>query len=302
MLLHIHHEVGAHEKDIAAFLSEVLLDGLIDTLKIVPFLFLTYLLMEFIEHKDSQKTLHFLKNAGNLGPLAGGLFGLLPQCAFSAVASNLYTGGVITLGTLLAVFLSTSDEMLPILISGSIPPSKLFIILLYKGAVAILIGFGVDLFLRLVRKKKNEINIDAICENDNCHCERGIFYSAIHHTLTITLFIFLVTLLVNSVVFLVGTDKLEALIEAVPYLSHLIFSFIGLIPGCATSVAIATLGAKGIISAGAMLSGLFANSGVGIIILYRLNPRKKENLIIMLILAVCGFVFGLLADLIGISL
>ena len=299
-LLHVHEPIA--EKNFPVFLREVLLDGALDTLKIIPFLFLTYLLMEFIEHKASNKTQAIMKKGGFFGPIIGGAFGLLPQCAFSAVASNLYTGRVITLGTLIAVFLSTSDEMLPIMISGSVPIKSLITVLLYKGAVAIVMGFLIDLLIRLFSKKERRINIDDICENDNCHCERGIFYSALHHTVRITVFIFLVTLAVNSLIFLVGTEKLAHIAEAVPFLSHLILALVGLIPGCATSVAITTLGVNGIVSVGAMLSGLFAGSGVGIIVLWRVNPRKKENLFIMLLVVATGFIFGLLADLIGISL
>ncbi|MBO5879104.1 MAG: arsenic efflux protein [Clostridia bacterium] len=299
-LLHIHEHTA--EKSLSAFLSEVLLDGFLDTLKIIPFLFLTYLLMEFIEHKASDKTLRFMKNAGNFGPFFGGIFGILPQCAFSAVASNLYTGRVITLGTLFAVFLATSDEMLPILISEGIAPTKILFLLLYKCGGAIVIGFIIDLVMRLLFKKRENINIDEICENDNCHCEKGIFYSATHHTLTVSLFILAVTLAVNTLIFFVGTEKLAEVSLAVPFLSYVLFAIIGLIPGCATSVAITTLGLNGIISTGAMLAGLFANSGVGLIVLWKVNPRKKENLIIMLLLVLIGFLAGILADAVGIKI
>jgi hypothetical protein len=286
---------------IVDFLEEVLLDGFLDTLKLIPFLFLTYLLMEFIEHRASDKALGFMKKSGNLGPLVGGAFGIAPQCAFSAVAANLYTGRVITLGTMLAVFLSTSDEMLPILIAENAQPKKILIILGYKAAVAIVMGFAVDILLRLLGRGKREINIDEICENDNCHCERGILHSAIHHTVTISIFVFVITLVLNSLIFFIGTERLSYLGDAAPVLSHLIFAILGLIPGCATSVAIATLGMNGIISTGAMLSGLFTGAGVGNIILWRLNSNKKENLFIMLTLVAIGFLFGFLADVIGIS-
>jgi len=299
MLLHAHH---SGDISLASFLSEVLLDGFLDTLKIIPFLFLTYLLMEYIEHKASEKTLAFMKKSGALGPLVGGALGAVPQCAFSAVASNLYTGKVITLGTLIAVFLSTSDEMLPILISANADVGKIFLILGYKAAVAIVMGFIIDILMRFFFKKNSEIDIDRICENDNCHCERGIIYSSIHHTVTITVFIFAVTLLVNSLIFFIGTDRLAELGASAFGLSHLVFALLGLIPGCATSVAISTLGLRGIISTGSMLAGLFPNAGVGIIILFRLNKNKKENLIILLTLVVIGFLFGILADVIGLSL
>ncbi len=298
MLLHAHH---SSDVSFTSFLTEVLLEGFLDTLNVIPFLFLTYLFMEYIEHKASERSLAFMKKSGALGPLVGGALGAVPQCAFSAIASNLYTGRVITLGTLIAVFLSTSDEMLPILIAGSTDIGNILLILGYKVAVGIVIGFIIDLLLRLFSKKRAEIDIDRICENDNCHCERGIFYSSLHHTLTITVFIFAVTLIVNSLVFFVGTERLSELGESAFGVSHLLFAIIGLIPGCATSVAISTLGLHGIISAGAMLAGLFPSAGVGIVILWRLNPSKKENLLIMLTLAGIGFTFGIIADLIGLT-
>ncbi len=298
MALHSHH--GATDASIwEGILHEVLLDGLLDTLKIIPFLFLTYLLMEFIEHKASGSTLFVMKKAGTLGPAIGGIFGILPQCAFSAVAANLYTGRLISLGTLIAVFLSTSDEMLPMMISESISPRFIFPILGYKLFVAVIMGFIIDLLMRLMKRGREEPNIDEICENDNCHCERGIIYSSIHHTLTISAFVLVTSLVINLLVFFIGTETLGEIMSAVPLLSHLVAAIIGLIPGCATSVALTSLGLHGIITVGTMLSGLFSSAGVGIIILTKLNGRKKENLTIAVLLVIIGFVFGVIADLIG---
>lgn len=282
-------------------LFEVMLDALIDTLKILPFLFLTYLLMEFIEHKASEKTQGLLKKSGNFGPAIGGILGVLPQCAFSAVASNLYTGRIITLGTLISVFLATSDEMLPMMIGESLSASVILPLLAYKVAVAVIIGFAIDLVCRLIKKEQEDIDIDSICENDNCHCERGILFSAVHHTLTISAFIFIITVAINALVFFVGADRLGEIMTSIPVLSHLIAAIVGLIPGCATSVALTSLGLHGIISVGTMLSGLFSAAGVGVLILLRLNRRKKENLIIILTLIGVGFIFGILADIIGFS-
>ena len=298
--LHAHGGIDS-DNIIDGLLNEVLLDGLLDALKIIPFLFLTYLLMEFIEHKASGTTLVALKKSGTLGPAIGGILGILPQCAFSAVAANLYTGRVITIGTLIAVFLSTSDEMLPMMLSENMSASFIFPILGYKLFVAVLMGFVIDFICKLTNRNKEEINIDEICENDNCHCERGIFYSAIHHTLTISAFVFVITLIINALIFFIGTDTIGEALGTVPVLANLIAAFIGLIPGCATSVALTSLGLHGIISTGAMLSGLFSSAGVGILILTRLNKRRKENLMILLLLVAIGFVFGLIADLIGFS-
>ena len=281
---------------LVGFLDEVLWNGFLDTLKLIPFLFLTYLLMEFIEHKASGKTLGFIKKAGPLGPLPGSLVGAIPQCGFSAAAANLYTGRVITVGTLVAVFLSTSDEMLPILISGGFPATDIFVILAYKIIVAMAVGFVTDGVLRLLGKKREEINIDELCDADDCHCERGILHSALHHTATTGLFILLVTLLINAAVFFIGEGALASVMHDVPVISHAIAALFGLIPNCAASVTLATLASDGIISAGTMMAGLFSGSGIGILVLFRVNKNLKQNLSITALLVITGFVFGLLAD------
>ena len=292
-LLHTHGGAGDGLFD---FLREVVLGGVLDTLKLIPFLFLTYLLMEYIEHRAEERAENFMSRAGALGPLIGGTLGAVPQCGFSAAAANLYAGRVITVGTLIAVFLSTSDEMLPILIAGSIPIGSVILIVLYKSAVGILVGFTVDAIARAMLKNKEKINIDAICDEDNCHCERGILHSAIHHTVTITLFVLLVTLAINSLVFFVGEDKLGAVMYDKPFVSHLIASVVGLIPNCAASVVLASLFSGGMITAGTMMAGLFSGAGVGLLVLFRVNRRVKDNLIIMLVLIGVGVAFGLLAD------
>lgn len=284
------------------FLDEVILHSLIDTVKLVAILFLTYLLMEFIEHKASDKVRGLMMKSGKVGPVVGGIFGALPQCGFSAAAANLYTGRVITLGTLVAVFLSTSDEMLPILVAGNIKIGNVLLIILYKCTVGILLGFAIDFAMRALKKEKRQINIDEICENDDCHCENGIVRSALHHTLTVSLFVLLVTALINSAAFFIGEEALSGSVLSIPVLGHVICAIIGLIPNCAASVALTRLALAGAISTGAMLSGLLAGAGVGLLILFRMNKHARENAIITVILAVAGVLFGILADIIGISL
>ncbi|MBQ7387688.1 MAG: arsenic efflux protein, partial [Clostridia bacterium] len=169
---------------------------------------------------------------------------------------------------------------------------------LYKTCVGIIVGFIVDAVIRALHKNDEKINIDAICDEDNCHCERGIFYSAIHHTLTITLFVFIVTLAINALVFFIGEERLGALMYDKPFISHLIASVFGLIPNCAASVVLATLCSEGIITAGTMLAGLFSGAGVGLLVLFKVNKRVRDNLIITAVLVVVGIIFGLLGDLI----
>ncbi|MBO5906549.1 MAG: arsenic efflux protein [Clostridia bacterium] len=291
-LLHVH--TGA--LGIEPFFEEVILHSLLSTLELIPFLFLTYLVMEFIEHRASDKAERFMRRAGALGPLVGGALGIVPQCGFSAAAANLYTARVVTLGTLVAVFLSTSDEMIPILIAGNIPFEKLALILAYKTAVGVVVGFVIDIALRLIRGDREPINIDELCESDECHCERGILYSAVHHTVTISVFVLAVTVGINALVFFASEQTLAALFLDKPVISHLVSAVVGLIPNCASSVLVTTMYGEGIISVGTMLSGLFSGAGVGLLVLYRVNRRMRENLIITLILVAVGVVFGLLGD------
>jgi hypothetical protein len=249
MLLHadhgshggVAHFLGERLGRLGEFIDEVILHGVVDTLKLVLLLFLTYLLMEFIEHRASDKVKSAMTRAGSLGPMVGGVLGAVPQCGFSAAAANLYTGRVITLGTLIAVFLSTSDEMLPILLAGNMQIGKALIIVAYKCAVGILLGFGIDLAMRLMHRGKEEINIDEICDNDDCHCENGIVRSALHHTLSVSLFVLAVTVLVNALVFFVGDEVLSGSFMSLPVISHLICALVGLIPNCASSVALTRL-------------------------------------------------------------
>ncbi len=291
-LLHANAEGGIALE----ILEEVFLHGILDTLKIVPFLFLTYLLMEFIEHRAGERAEKFMKRAGIFAPAVGGALGAVPQCGFSAAASNLFAGRVISIGTLVAVFLSTSDEMLPIMISGSIPIGTVLLVVLYKALVGIMVGLLVDFVLRIMKKPSEAINIDAICDEDNCHCERGIWYSALHHTLTISLFVLLVTLAINALVFFVGEDNLGAIMYDKPVISHIIAAVFGLIPNCAASVVLATLCTEGLITVGTMMAGLFSGAGVGLLVLFRVNKHIKENLAVVGIILAAGIVFGLLGD------
>lgn len=298
-LLHTH--AGGHTDIWHEIYEEILLHGLLDTLKIIPFLFFTYLLMEFIEHKASGKTRAFMERSGAAGPAVGGLLGAIPQCGFSAAASSFYTCRVITLGTLIAVFLSTSDEMLPIMISGNISARAIFAILGYKAFVGIFVGFAIDLTLRLMRRNKTPINIDEICDNDNCHCENGILFSALHHTLTVGGFVLIVTLLINALVLFVGSENLSGIMYGKPVISHLISSVLGLIPNCAVSVALTNFCIEGFITAGTMMAGLFSGAGVGILVLFKVNKNLKENLAIIGILIISGTLFGFIADILNFS-
>lgn len=292
MLLHAHAHAG--------YLEEVLLHSLTDTLRILPFLFLTYVLMELLEHRASDKMRRAIEKCGPLAPLAGGALGMVPQCGFSSAAASLYAGRTISLGTLVAVFLSTSDEMLPILISGRAKPAAILTLVLSKALIGIAVGFLVNAVMQL-KRGKGTAHIHELCEAEGCHCERGILLSALYHTLTIAGFLFLATLAIDSLVFLIGEESIKAWLFDIPVLSQLFCAVLGLIPSCAISVVLTELYLEGLLSAGALLAGLLPGAGVGTLVLLRTNKNAKENACILALLVAVGFVFGLLFDLFGIS-
>lgn len=282
-------------------MMDILLDTVIDSVKLIPFLFLTYLVMEALEHSTGKKVQGVIRNAGKVGPLWGGLLGIVPQCGFSAAAASLYAGRVITVGTLVAIFLSTSDEMLPILLSESVSFGTIGRILATKVVIAIISGFIVEfIYVILLKKKEKDMDIHVVCEEEHCSCEDGILKSAVKHTLTIFFYIFLISLLLNIVIGMVGEDNLSMLFSNVPVVGELIAALIGLIPNCASSVVITQLYIEGVIHSGAMMAGLLVNAGVGLLILYRLNRNWKENAAIISVLYGLGVFWGIVIELMGI--
>ena len=280
---------------------DILLDAIIDSAKILPFLFITYLIMEYIEHKMSKKSKTTIKKAGKWGPLLGSSVGIIPQCGFSASATNLYSARVISLGTLIAVYLSTSDEMIPVFISEKVPVLTLVKILAIKFIIGIIFGFIIDLILRLKNKEKQEEKIEEICEHEHCHCEKnGILKSAIKHTISILIYIFVITLIINCIVEWVGEDNIATFVGNHAILGPVISSLIGLIPNCAASVILTNLYIQKIISGASLIAGLLTGAGVGLIILFRTNKKIKENIAIVGLLYVIGVFSGIVLQLIGI--
>ena len=282
---------------------EILLDTIKDSLKLLPFLFLTFLLMEYLEHKMSEKTKRVIQNAGKTGPVYGALLGAFPQCGFSAAASSLYCGRIITLGTLISIYLSTSDEMLPILISENIGIVSILKILGLKVLIGMLAGFAIDFVCtKIVAKKENiEEEIGHICEEEKCHCEEnGLLKSSLKHTISILSFIFLTSLILNIIVHIVGEENLSRLILNKPIIGQIVSGIFGLIPNCASSVIITQLYLKQIINLGAMMSGLLVGAGVGILILFKESKNKKESFKIIGLLYLIGVMSGILIELIGI--
>lgn len=277
---------------------DVILDTLTDSVKLLPFLFLTYLVMEFLEHKAGEKMQDAIRRSGKGGPVIGSILGVFPQCGFSAAASNLYAGRIITMGTLMAIYLSTSDEMLPIMISENIGIATIAKILGFKVIAGMIAGFVIDL---VFRKQERNLQIGHICEQHHCHCEEGIWKSALYHTVEIFVYILVISFVLNLVIALMGEEVLGNLILNRPVISELIAGLVGLIPNCAASVTITQLYLKGVLSAGAMIAGLLAGSGVGILVLLRVNDDRKENLRIIALLYVIGVIVGIMTELLGIS-
>lgn len=279
-------------------IADVIIDSFIDSLRLLPFLFVTYLVMEYLEHKAGSKMQEIIRCVDKEGPIIGGILGLFPQCGFSAAASNLYAGGIITLGTLMAIFLSTSDEMLPIMISENMGVAMILKILAVKVAVAILAGFVIDF---LFRKKEDGMQIEHLCEQHHCHCENGIWKSALHHTVEIFVYILLITLALNLLIAWIGEDVLGNMILNRPVAGTLVAGLVGMIPNCASSVIITQLYLSGMLTAGAMMAGLLSGSGVGVLVLLKVNDNRRENLKIVALLYVIGVLAGMVVEMTGIT-
>ncbi|MDD5940646.1 MAG: putative manganese transporter [Lachnospiraceae bacterium] len=281
-----------------------LTDAGVDTLKLIPFLFVTYLVMEALERKTEGHSANLIAEAGKWGPIAGALVGIVPQCGFSAAASSLYAGGLISIGTLLAVFLSTSDEMLPIFISEQVAVPTMVKILAAKAVIGALTGLGIDFILRFTRyKDKTGKRIHDLCEHEHCGCEEeegGIVRSALVHTLHIVIFVFLISFALTLLVEGLGEKTIAGILTGRPVIGTLLAGLIGLIPNCAASVMITELYLEGMLGAGQMMAGLLVGAGVGLLVLFRTNARPKENLKITAILYAAGIFWGILIELAGI--
>lgn len=277
---------------------DVIKDVLIDNIKILPFLFLTFLLMEYLEDKMQDKTKGILKNAGKVGPIWGSILGVVPQCGFSAAASNLYAGRVITTGTLISIYLSTSDEMLPIMISHAVSPVLIAKVLGVKVAIGMIAGIAIDFFItKVLKRKEKEVDIHHFCEQEHCECGHGILKPALIHTIKIFLFLLLVSLVLGFIIEIFGLESLSSSFLADPILGPIMAGFIGLIPNCAASVVITEFFLEGAVSFGTMISGLLVGAGVGILILIRVNDDRKANISIISCLYIIGVLSGIIINL-----
>ena len=268
-----------------------------DSLFVILAMFLTYLAMEYLEHRTGDKVRHTVQKAGKLGPVIGAVAGVVPQCGFSAAASNLYAGRVITLGTLMAIYLSTSDEMLPVMIASQAPVGTILGILAVKLLVGMAAGFVIDLIVGKKRgTSEGHEHIHEICEHEHCDCERGILQSALRHTVQVSIFLLLISFVLNLSLELAGEDVLAEFLLNRPVLGPLVAGVVGLIPNCAASVTITELYLEGLIGAGSMLAGLLVGAGVGLLVLFRVNHHRLENLKIAGILYSIGVLTGIAVE------
>ena len=275
-------------------MKEIILDTLIDALKLLPFLFITFLIMEYIEHKFSEKSKDKISKSGKYGPVIGSLLGAIPQCGFSVMATNLYSARIITVGTLISIYLSTSDEMLPILISNGKDANTILKILVIKIIIGMLCGFIIDFILR--KNKKDNLDIKHLCEEEHCDCDHGILKSALKHTFSIILFIVIVTFILNLMVHFLGEENIGKLFLKDSIFSPFLSSLIGLIPNCASSVILTELYLSNIISLSSCIGGLLTGSGAALIVLFRVNKNKKDNIKIILTLYLIGVIFGVILN------
>ena len=314
------------------FVLHVLEHSILDTLELVPLLFLTYLAMEAIEHLASERVRAAVERSGKAGPVVGALLGAVPQCGFSAMAATLYAGRVVTVGTLVAVVLSTSDEMVPVFLAHRAPLGSLLAIMGAKVAIGAVVGLAADAALRARnRAGDGKLHIHELCEREHCHCDErdasaekhdhahghtgehghghdhahghgrwAIVRSALVHTVQVTFFILVVTFAFGLLIEYVGQDALGALLANHPVRATFVAALVGLIPNCGASVAITELYLDGVLAAGPMLAGLLASGGVGLLVLWRTNAGARQNAVITAFVYVVAVVAGLVAGALGI--
>ena len=276
-------------------MKDIILDTILDSLKLLPFLFITFLIIEYLERKLNKKTEKAISKSGKLGPIFGSILGIFPQCGFGVVATNLYITRIITLGTLFSVYLSTSDEMLPVLISEQAPLNLIIKILVIKLCVGIIYGFIIDFVFR----KKEKIKIHELCDDEHCHCEEeGILKSSIIHTLKTILFIFIITFILNCLFEYFGETYLSKIFLKNSILGPFVSSLIGLIPNCGASVMITELYLNGALSFASLIGGLLTGSGISLIILFKSNKNLKENLFILGTLYLLGVITGIVIEIV----
>ena len=270
------------------------IEFLIDNLLLLPFLFVTYLVLEILEARAGGALERGLGRFRRLGPLFGALAGAVPQCGFSAAAASFYAGGAVTAGTLVAVFLSTSDELIPVLLSEKAPLALICKILGIKVIAGMAVGFAINAVLSFMGRAEPTLRVDELCAHSRCSCKerKGVFLPALIHTGEIFLFILLISGAMELLLLLVGEDGLRNLILNEAWWGEALAGLIGLVPNCAVSVSGAQIYLKGGMSAGALMSLSLTSSGVGLLVLFRTNHHWRVNVAILLCVYISGVVLG----------
>jgi hypothetical protein len=293
---------------------EIITEALIDTGKLVPFLAAIYFVVGFLEYRYGDRISHVLRDLGALGPIVGALLGCIPQCGFSVMASALYVKRVISVGTLLAVFLSTSDEAVPVLLSMPDKAKMVGVLIAIKVVIAIAAGVGIDYVIRICQAPRpseaaaNASSVVVVKEHSGC-CSHGLdsrpakvqalLLHPLRHTAKIFLFLLLLTLVLNFAVGQMGPERIGAILLQGTLFQPVLASLIGLVPNCFASVLLAELYAKGSISFGALVAGLCAGGGLGILVLLKENGDFKDTVFVIGLLLTVSIVSGIIIQLAG---
>ena len=275
-------------------LLDILMDVLIDSVKLIPFLFIAFLIIELIEHRFTKKTVNAISKSGKFGPLIGSVAGAFPQCGFSVLATNLYVTRIVSIGTLVAIYLSTSDEILPIMISEHVAIPEILKIVGLKVLIGMIVGFIIDFIFRKKEKKSFDI-----CKEEKCHCGENIWLSSLIHTLKTLVFIALISFAIDCMFEYGGEDIINKVLKGSPVFAPFVSSLVGLIPNCGASVAITELYLSNAITFGTAMAGLLTGSGLALLVLFKSNKDLKENLVILLSIYLIGVLCGVVINLIG---
>ena len=294
-ILHTHTDITVFS---AEAIMHVLLDGAIEALKTLPFLFIAFLLIEFLEHKAEDKIQHLFTRAGAMGPFIGTILGCVPQCGFSVMCANLYSSGIITLGTLVAVFLSTSDEAIILLATAENGYFEILKLIATKIVIALFFGYAIYLIEKRKHEEHHHHSHD-LCEQDHCGCDEnsGILRPALIHTIKVFGFLLLFTILIQLAVSFIGTERLSHFLLADSIFQPFLSAIIGFIPNCASSVLLTQLYVENTLSFGALIAGLSTNAGAGMLILFRNRSNFKENFKVLGVMYLCSVIPGIILHL-----
>ena len=291
-------------------LMELIIDALMDSVRLLPFLFLVYLLIAYLESSGNNTLYKKLALKKGLGPVVGSTLGCLPQCGFSVVGANLYSRRMITLGTLLAIFISTSDEAIPILLAHPGMLKSVGLVLGIKFVIAIILGVAIDYMMNLTGKSKVTMELvetsqgtkEGDCHNHECGCHhnhnRGIWANAALHALKVFMFILVINLILNAIIEGIGEDSLSQILLSNSMWQPVLAALVGLIPNCAASIVLTEMYVVGNLSFGSLIAGLMTGAGMGLVILFKANKPLMQNIKILSLLYGSGVICGLLLQII----